>query len=138
MTSQPGIGVLLSMLGGQKEDAEAVQTALGRTIRTVALSDDSLRFVFDDGTHLRLWDDGQSCCESRYMTCEDDLTYFCGAKLLSLSIRAAPNVPHEYGEHEMQFLHVTTSKGVFVCATHNEHNGYYGGFWLRASAEGAG
>jgi hypothetical protein len=30
--------------------------------------------------------------------------------------------------HEVQFLRVSTDAGTIVCETHNEHNGYYGGF----------
>ena len=39
----------------------------------------------------------------------------------------------EYGDdHEVAFLGIYTTKGVIVCQTHNEHNGYYGGFSLDA------
>ena len=34
--------------------------------------------------------------------------------------------------HEIQFLDVKTSKGVFQISNHNVHNGYYGGFWVIA------
>lgn len=37
--------------------------------------------------------------------------------------------------HEVQFLHVKTSKGSFAVSNHNEHNGYYGGFNVEASLE---
>jgi len=30
--------------------------------------------------------------------------------------------------HEVQFVLITTSLGVFTMATHNIHNGYYSGF----------
>jgi hypothetical protein len=58
-----------------------------------------------------------------------------GAKLLDIEVREAPNVPYEYGEHEVQFLVVKTDKGNITFQTHNEHNGYYGGFYIQASLE---
>ena len=48
--------------------------------------------------------------------------------LLALELKEAPSQENEWGEHEVQFLEVTTSKGEFTMASHNEHNGYYGGF----------
>ena len=53
---------------------------------------------------------------------------------MSIELRDAPNVEDdEYGNvHEVQFLVVTTSKGAFTIETHNEHNGYYGGFFIEA------
>ena len=48
--------------------------------------------------------------------------------MIDAEIREAPNEPDEYGDHEVQFLLVNTSIGTFTVASHNEHNGYYGGF----------
>ena len=48
-------------------------------------------------------------------------------------LKDAPDIEDEWGEvHEVQFLDVKTDKGVFQMSSHNEHNGYYGGFWIIA------
>ena len=85
---------------------------------------------------MRLADEGQSCCENRYMSTDDDLSDFIGGTLLDAEIKAAPDETDEWGQvHEVQFLEVRTSKGSFTMASHNEHNGYYGGFYLVAISE---
>lgn len=129
-----GIGVMLSYLGGNEESVKAVQRAIGQTITAVELKDDdALHFTMGDGFKLRIFDDGQSCCESRYMRTDDDLSSHVGETLLGFEIKDAPNEEEEeYGDHEVQFLEVKTDKGVFTMASHNEHNGYYGGFSIRA------
>lgn len=128
-----GIGVMLSYLGGNEESVKAVQRAIGQTIAAVELKDDdALHFTMADGFKLRVFDDGQSCCESRYMRTDDDLSSHVGETLLGFEIKDAPNEEDEYGDHEVQFLEVKTDKGVFTMASHNEHNGYYGGFSIRA------
>jgi len=106
--------------------------AIGKEIASVALSNDELHFVFADGSKVRVLDDGQSCCEARYMTTDDNLDEYAGAKLLGLEIKDAPDIEERYDVHEVQFLEVMTSRGCFTMATHNEHNGYYGGFSVRA------
>lgn len=131
--SQLGINVLINRLGGNADSVAAFTAAVGKTIAVVELRDDVLRFQFSDGSKLILRDEGQSCCESRYMTTDDDLSEYVGAKLLDAEIKDAPSVENEYEEHEVQFLEVKTDRGVFTMANHNEHNGYYGGFSIRAS-----
>ncbi len=128
---------MLAMLGGNRESAEAFQAVIGKTISALSLGeDDALHFTFDDGSKLKLYDDGQSCCESRYMRTDDDLSRYIGAKLVSAEVREAPSINDSDGDvHDVEFLDVTTSAGVFQMASHNEHNGYYGGFAIRAKAE---
>jgi hypothetical protein len=89
----------------------------------------------EDGTKIGFTDNGQDCCEVRYMSTDDDLSYHVGATLLGFEIKNAPNLEDESGEHEVQFLEIKTSKGVISCANHNEHNGYYGGFYVQCAAE---
>ena len=125
-----------TMLGGNAESVDAFTGAIGKTITQINLGqDDALHFVFDDGSKIKLFDDGQSCCEHRYMRTDDKLDEFVGARLLGAEIKEAPSMPDEYGEHEVEFLEVQTDRGVFTMASHNEHNGYYGGFSIRASKE---
>lgn len=97
-------------------------------VKVVEGEDDELRFRFSDGSGLRIFDQGQSCCERRHMTCDDDLSYYAGSTLLHIGVADGPTLDPDTEPHEQQFLNVTTSKGVFTCVNHNEHNGYYGGF----------
>jgi hypothetical protein len=131
---QTGFTVLVNRLFGDGRGREVFTSAIGKTIKEVSLVNDGLHFTFEDGYRMRIFDDGQSCCEIRYMRTDDDLSYFVGAKLTGAEIKDAPNVPDEYGEHEVQFLEIQTDRGVFTISNHNEHNGYYDGFWLRAEA----
>lgn len=125
---------MIGMLSGNESTVNAIKASIGKTIESVTLNNNSLNFRFKDSKEsLAVWDDGQSCCESRYMVCADNLKEFEGAQLLGFELKTAPNQDHEWGEHEVQFLDVQTSKGVFQCANHNEHNGYYGGFHVVAA-----
>ena len=83
---------------------------------------------------MTLLDEGQRCCEHRWMSTDDDLKYFVGSKLQSVEVKEGPDIEYEYGYHETCFLVVTTSLGSFTCVTHNEHNGYYGGFMITAKS----
>lgn len=121
-----GIGAMLHRLSSNEPTVTAVQQSLGLTIKEVMLDNDALRFEFEGGRVIRVYDDGQSCCESRYMRTDDNLSEFTGAKLLDMELKDAPEIEHEYGVHEVQFLEVKTDKGSFVMSNHNEHNGYYG------------
>lgn len=130
-----GMGVLIQSLGGNAETVAAFHASVGKEIESVQVVDNELIFKFRDGATLVARDEGQSCCERRYMTCDDDLPYYEGAALQNLEIKEGPTENDECGEpHEIQFLEVTTSKGQFTVASHNEHNGYYGGFWITLSA----
>ncbi len=136
--SQPGIGVMIGYLAGNESSVNAFKSALNKEISALELKDDELYFTFSDGTKIKLFDDGQSCCENRYMTTDDDLPYYVGSVLMDAEVAEAPNRPDEYGDHEVQFLKVKTSKGVFTMESHNEHNGYYGGFSVRAAVVNGG
>jgi hypothetical protein len=108
---------------------------LNKVITALTLDDDGLHFTFGDGHKMRMYDDGQSCCEKRYMHTDDDLPYYVGAVLTGAEIVDGPADDDDYDEHEIQFLKVDTSRGRFTVETHNEHNGYYGGFYVIAEAE---
>ena len=117
-----------------KKPNDATTEAIGREIQVVKCDEDTLKLFFTDGSILRIVDEGQSCCESRYMTTDDDLSVFAGATYQGAEIRDAPNMP-DGEEHEVAFLIITTSRGSFTVETHNEHNGYYGGFLICAALE---
>ena len=114
-----------------KESKDAFKSVVGKTISGLTLGDDdALHFQFTDGAKMKLRDEGQSCCEVRYMRTDDNLADYVGAKLLGAEIKEAPNLEDDYGVHEVQFLEIQTDRGVFTMASHNEHNGYYSGFCL--------
>lgn len=128
-----GVGVMLNMLGGSKGTAELFGACIGKTNAALSLVDNSLCFEFTDGTKIKLYDGGQSCCENRYMCTDDDLAYHVGATLTGGETREAPSVKDEGGEdHDVEFLAIKTDRGEFVMSNHNEHNGYYGGFSIVA------
>lgn len=113
---------------------KAVASCSGKTIRTAALTDDDYVVVeFEDGSKLRIWDDGQSCCEHRYITCDEDLSSLAGQAFLEIEEREAPQPEQpKYECHDTMFVAIKTDKSEVVLCTHNEHNGYYGGFSVSA------
>jgi hypothetical protein len=131
-TNKLGLGVMIKMLSGNEETVHAVTVSLGKTIKALDLTEKDLTFTFEDGSILVMWDDGQSCCESRYMRTDDDLKYYIRSTLMNLEIKEAASIEGDGDCHDIEFLIVTTSKGVFTMASHNEHNGYYGGFSMSA------
>lgn len=102
----------------------------GREIVAALLEEDRLNIDFADGSKISVWDDGQSCCESRYMTTDDDVASLVGGKLVSIVGKPGPGHVAEYDEHETCFVEIATDKGFVTIVNHNEHNGYYGGFGL--------
>lgn len=136
--SQLGVGVMIRMLGGNSDTVAALNAAIGRKVSGLEVKDDRLRISLEGGGVLTLLDEGQSCCESRYMRTDDKAEDHLGATLLAVELREAASISHEYEEHDVQFLDVKTSNGVFTCSSHVEHNGYYGGFYITASLDEAG
>jgi hypothetical protein len=111
-------------------------------IEKIDYDDEAILINFDDGSRLKISDEGQSCCENRYLTCDDDLTGHEGARLLYIGPGIGP-MPEDSEEedslnhniHDVMFVKVQTTKGSFTLCTHNEHNGYYGGFQLEVRRE---
>ena len=133
MVSAPGLGVMLSYLGGNEKTIAALEEAKGRRVLAVSLADDALRVHLTGGA-LKIYDDGQSCCEARYITCDDDLGGCDWGTLVGVEQRGGAWEEGSSAEcHETAFVVVTTSLRTITICTHNEHNGYYGGFALRAA-----
>jgi hypothetical protein len=130
-----GMGVMINELFGNRKSSEIIKTAIGKTIHEVKFHGDAIHFEMADGQRFRIEDDGQSCCEHRYMKCDDDLAHFAGATFLGAEVRDAPSIEDGCESHEVAFLIVKTSQGEFTANTHNEHNGYYGGFYICAKSE---
>lgn len=130
--SQPRLGVMISYLSGNEDSVNTFKSAVGKTIEEASCDGNYLTLKFTDGSSINFYDDGQSCCETRYMVCNDNLSEYKGSTLVTAELADAPNIQDRYGEeHEVQFLRVQTSSGVIVVSNHNEHNGYYGGFSIR-------
>lgn len=122
-------GVILSKLRGERI---APSHFYGRKITAIALTEQSLVLGFADGTYLTLRDDGQSCCESRYMTTDDDPASLVGHTLLRIEGKpgtTSSDTEHDT-EHETVFVEIATDGGFITIVNHNKHNGYYGGFAL--------
>lgn len=115
-----------------------VERVIGKEIAKISVVDNRLVIEFVDETKLVCVDNGQSCCENRYMTCDDDLAYLKGSVLREIAVRDgdwARSDDDWSDEHEVEFLVVETSQGSITVANHNEHNGYYGGFSIVFSVE---
>jgi hypothetical protein len=123
---------------GGDDESRKLLSCVGKTIDNVRMTRDVLKMDVAGVGTLAIWDDGQDCCESRYMRTDDDLASFNGATLIDVETRDAPSITPAEDEsecHEVQFLVVHTSKGDITLSTHNEHNGYYGGFNVRAEVK---
>jgi len=101
---------------------------IGQKITAAELKDEKLVLSFENSKTINVFDDGQSCCESRYMRTDDDVKSLIGHKLVRIEVKDGDNLPDEYGSHEVCFLEVGTDDGFITISNHNESNGYYGGF----------
>ena len=122
------------------KSAEAFLKVVGKKIMGIKLEDDMLYISFGSQGTLKISDEGQSCCEHRYITTDDKLEDYVGGNLLNIEVKPVPIPLLDDGEgesHDIEFVEVSTSKGAFVLVTHNEHNGYYGGFFVCAKYEEA-
>lgn len=124
----PGIGTMLHYLGGGSK--ESSEKYIGRKITNAEFGGDTFSLTFEDGVTIDITDQGQSCCEHRYMTCDDDVKSLIGQTLKHIIVKDTEYRDADYDTHEVCFLEVQGDKGSITFATHNEHNGYYGGFGL--------
>ncbi len=123
-----------------KATLEAIEKSKGKTLVNLELdSDDLLVLTFEDSSKLKIWDDGQRCCENRYMRTDDEPTYYIEAEFRGVELRNAPSGEPEddrnYCSHEVQFLVINTDYGQIVFSSHNVHNGWYSGFDIRAEVD---
>ena len=60
-----GFGVMISMLSGNEDSANAVQSSIGKTITNIDMDTNdadiggALSIMFNDGSGIKLFDDGQ-------------------------------------------------------------------------------
>lgn len=124
---------MLNEATGQDITTEAFNDVIGKTITSLKITEKELLLTFENGTRMRLFDE-QCCCEKRFMHTDDDLPYYVGAVFHGAVKRPGPKEELAYSyEKESQFLIISTSKGQFTVVNYNEHNGSYGGFFLRAA-----
>src|SRR5580698_8676239 len=113
----------------------AVESCKNKTIEVIRLYDNWISIVFTDNTALELTDTTSGCCNTTYLTCDDDLSSFTGQRLVSVDLGKvirSEEVTSQYPGndcHDIVFLNVRLSSGeVIVFAGHNRHNGAYEGF----------
>lgn len=107
-------------------------------ILSIRLSDNEVLVDLSNGLTVTLSDEGQNCCEDRYITTDDDLPSCVGSEYLGWHVAAGPTVDDPQGEvHEIEFLRVETSGEVITFETHNVHNGSYSGFQVVERITGA-
>lgn len=93
--------------------------------------------VVTDKTKIKVVIDcRQQCCEDAgYLTTNDDLEDFIGAKLyevvltdVSLKTKNALEIPKNayYDEGDIIFINLKTSSGILQFCVYNAQNGYYG------------
>jgi hypothetical protein len=91
-----------------------------------------LKITFDSGIAIAIYDDGQSCCEHRYMATDDDPQWLVGKLFAGIEGKEAPTEEDQYGEpKEIIFVEIKTDQGSISFKNYNEHNGYYGGFSMQ-------
>lgn len=130
-----GIGANLHYLsGGSKHGSQEYE---GKVIEFAVFNkeDNYLEIHFQDGVIIRISDEGQSCCENRYMTCDDDLSVLKGTTLKQIRVNSVEDEEFDRNGyisdvHQIAFLEILTNQNSISFATHVEHNGYYGGFGL--------
>lgn len=122
--------------GTLKDSFPEIQKAVGLLIRQINVTDKAVYIEFEDNRVLKL-KQLQLCCEGRYFGSDDPLTDARGSILHDIALVGAGKTPvdkseddSQYNDHERAFIRIYTNNGVFVICAHNEHNGYYSGFYL--------
>lgn len=120
----------MGRMDGSENPAEKY---IGKIITDAKLNDNRFHLTFDDGVKIVIFDNGQSCCEYRYMSTDDDVSSLIGHKLLDIESKDGPYSGDDDGLHETCFVEIGTDDNFITLVNHNEHNGYYGGFGLNIS-----
>lgn len=104
---------------------------IGKRISSAAIIDDVFVIKFEDRTKIGIADHGQSCCEDRFMTTDDDVTALAGTSLISIEEKPGPDVDDDNNCHEICFVEIQTDRISLQLVNHNIHSGYYGGFNMK-------
>ena len=103
----------------------------GRKIRGASLKNEEILITFEDGKAIKITDEGQSCCESRYMRTDDNLSDLVGKVLNRIEIKEVKDCDIEdcnHEVHEIAFLEIQADHEAISVTSHVDSNGYYGGF----------
>jgi hypothetical protein len=104
---------------------------LGQKIVLAALSEDNLILTLSNGRSIKICDDGQQCCEARYMHTDDDVQSLVGHTLTRIEAKEVAEADDDIDDaHQVVFLEVGTDNGFITIENHNVHNGCYDGFDL--------
>lgn len=102
---------------------------VGKVITNIDDTNEWLDIHFSDDTYLRIHDVASYCCESRYMTCDDDYSSLYGQRLMRIEQKDVVELSEgKHDSHEISFLEIGTNFGFITIGFHNENNGYYCGF----------
>ena len=123
-----GMGAMLHMLGGGSD--KDPKDYYGKVITDADINEDRMIIELDGETTIKIYDNGQSCCEHRYITCDDNPKDLIGGVLSKIETSDSGEKEDDWETHEWVFIEVGTDKDHIKFCTHNEHNGYYGGFGL--------
>jgi len=105
---------------------------LGLVIKEASIEDNRLIIEFENDSRIVVEDKGQSCCEDRYMSTDDDLSSLIGRKFRNIEGKCSDyEISDDCGTHEICFVEVSTDQNFVTIVNHNKHNGYYGGFDMR-------
>jgi hypothetical protein len=113
----------------------------------ITLLDNTITLYSKNFLRVEITDEGQQCCENRFIHTEDNLEIYGLGKLIKLDyeeieveqenikskIQYLVSVPQDPDDEvEMAFLKITFQNIVtinnFMFNTYNIHKGYYGGF----------
>ncbi len=106
---QMGLGVMLDILaGGSPHGSKEYE---GLKIVDANFEDDALFISFENGKKIKITDEGQSCCEHRYMTTDDDAKSIIGQTLVGIDVKQGPEGKKSEcdEEHETAFIEIVTN-----------------------------
>lgn len=108
---------------------DLIKENIGKTILYAEMVDNGVVIHFYDYSSLHIMDVARHCCETRYVTTDDDIVSLNDSTLVDVKLLSGSSEIDEYDcSLDSMFLHIETSKGTVTFVNHNEHNGYYGGF----------
>lgn len=113
-----------------------LQSIVGQEILTCELidcGDEELVMNFKNGMRIGISDNDSQCCESRYITTDDNSRDLIGNKLIAIKLKEGLDLEDDVykDSHETMFLEIRTNNGFVTFVTHNVHSGAYGGFDIK-------
>jgi hypothetical protein len=122
---------------------EMITKAAGKKIASayVDREDDVFIITFDDRSTLTIYDGLLTCCESKHVSCDDELSSFVGDAFLGVdemrvdSMELTEDADEFDVAHDVCFVAVRTGGGTITLQCHVEHNGAYGKFDVCADYE---